>query len=161
MIDMSRFHRHMEYDRNTMIWAPRQSGKSYAIARKFVEIRNSLMFVSHSSIIRHVEDILVDLGCPDRRRDVNLMTNADVVRGRPNVTVFVDEIDHYRGDLEEFLSNVRVNSSNSARMVAVSTPQRVQQSGMYDRFFPNNINVEADVIFTVPTEHFEEELFII
>jgi hypothetical protein len=161
MIEMSRFHRHMEYDRNTMIWAPRQSGKSYAIARKFVETPNAMMFVSHSSIRGHIDDILVDLGCPDRRRDVNLMTNADVVRGRQIDAVFVDEIDHYRGDLEEFLSNVRINTLNSARIIAVSTPNRVQEAGLYDRFFPNNINVEDRVVFTVPKEHFEEELFTV
>lgn len=163
MFELSQFHRHMEYDRNTMIWAPRQSGKSFALCRKFVESRDTLLFSPRRPMARHLDDLLVDLGCPDRRRDVHVMRNdiGDVLRGRYTSAIFIDEIDHYDGDLASFLESTTPATSLGTRLVAVSTPVRVQHAGLYDSFFPNNIHVEDRVLFSVPKEHFEEELFTI
>jgi hypothetical protein len=161
--DLSTFHRHMEYDRSTMIWAGRQSGKSFALCRKFVENRDSVMFVPRTPMRRTIDDILVDLGCPDRRRNVYIMQPnvGDILRGRQSGGIFIDEIDNYSGNLEYFLESTMPAITHGNRLIAVSTPSRIQEAGLYDRFFPNNLHLDDRVRFTVPRQHFDEELFTI
>ena len=154
---------------NTMIWAPRQSGKTFALVRKFVETHNSVLLCVGGQMRRTVDDYLVRLGCPDRRRDV--YASFDVMRGRRVDYIFLDEIDHYRGNLQDVWASIR---PAGGRIIAVSTPSGVRQRNEYS-IFSNEYTLTMDGItqwrepqikvldLMLPPDYFEteKELFTI
>jgi len=167
--DLEKYHKHMGYDGNTLIWAPRRSGKTWALTRKFVETRNSILLTVNGAMGRDVEEYLMTLGCPDRRRDVHIMGD-NVMHGRRVDRIFVDEISHYRGDLADFHASVYpalASSNPRGYYTAVSTPNGVPDGTLW-RMFQNQFNMYEDKWITTVTkgiivepkpEHFDRELF--
>ena len=149
--------KHFELERSTLIWAPRQSGKTFAMVRKMVEEPYSVMCVARSPMKETVYRILDQLGAPNRKRDVFNMRN-DALLGRQASTVFIDEIDMYDGDLERWwMCNYPVIASrqNSGRIIACSTPTGVRPRGYYDCFH-NQLTLN-DLIIKKIQDHFEKE----
>ena len=160
---LSKWWKHFELERSTLIWAPRQSGKTFAMVRKMVEEPDSVICVPFERMKSTVNDYLMMLGCPDRRRDVFTM-RTDALCGRSVKTVYIDEIDMWNGDLEEWwMCNYPVVASrrDGGRIIASSTPVGVRQHDHY-RFFHNQLTLDDMVIHKFRIlDHFkkEKELF--
>ena len=164
---LSKWWRHFELERSTLIWAPRQSGKTFAMVRKMVEEPDSVICVPFERMKSTVNDYLMMLGCPDRRRDVFTM-RTDALCGRTLKTVYIDEIDMWNGDLEQWwMCNYPVIASRQdgeGRIIACSTPNGVRPRDHY-RFFHNHLTL-GDMVakrFMPLLDHFkkEKELFTI
>ena len=162
--DLDQFHRHMNYNSNTLIMSPRNSGKTNALVRKFVDTYDSILLVSNEPQRRAVHNLLDVLGCHDRQRNVYI-TSEGILRGCRVSHVFVDEIESYRGDLVQFGRSAEFSES---RIIAVTTPSGRRTISEYEEVFRNIYNMSSGIFQsrsfgwipeTVSVEHFEEELF--
>jgi len=150
---------------NTMIWAPRQSGKTTALVREFLTTPNSLFYTVNYGQKRSVERICYELDVPFRRNDIRIM-NEESIRSYNTRTFFIDEIDHYDGDLYRLLVPI---SLTSTRMIAISTPHRPRLKGTYASIFESEYKLnhegltdwrcpESDIVITINVNnHFERE----
>lgn len=163
--DLKKFHKLMEQNGNTLIAAPRQSGKTFALVKKFVETRGSVFIVPSQRFRRQVDDYLLMLASPDKRRDVYVMCES-VMRGRRADQIFIDEIDAYDGDLERLWYNTAPALNESGRIVAVTTPVGRRQYDVYYDLFHNIYNMGEDrwmktvtkgEWIEMPPDHFEQE----
>lgn len=145
--DLDKFHRHMEYDNNTLILAPRGSGKTFALVNKFVSEPDSVLLFNHNR--RYIDQIIMDLGHIDRLRDVYRMSTGSI-RDRRASMIFIDEIGIYEGDLYDTWASLASLSSN--RIVAVTTP--TGRNPQYEDMFHNILHVDDRVVFTPPKEYF-------
>lgn len=174
-LGLERFHNLIDKgSRNTMIWAPRQTGKTFALVRKFLETPNSVYSTYNFDARRRVQQMCYDLGAPDRRRDVfTCNANAPPTHGRRVSMVFMDDIDHMT-DLERFLMSVYPTlycPSGHGRIIATSTPVRPRNDMIYERFFHDEFTVTHNevvdwrrpTVFLEVVDHFtkEQELFSI
>ena len=146
--------KHFELRGSTLIWAPRQSGKTFAMVRKMVEDPNAIICVPRSPMKSTIYRILEDLGCPNRKRDVFTMRN-DALLGRQASTIFIDEIDMFNGDLEQWWMAVRPTVADRGRIIACSTPAGVRPRGYYDCFH-NQLGLN-DIYIRKIKDHFENE----
>lgn len=171
-LDINQFRDHMEYNGSTLIWAPRQSGKTYALTRKFIETPNSKMFIPHAGYRMTIKRCLNDLGFPYRYGDVHFMSEGSngVLRGMRADSIFIDEIDSYREDLGRFCEEVWPSLETGGQIVAISTPNRPRDNSFYDSFFVNQVTIREEGATWHRSavdrgrrvqEHFEEELFTI
>lgn len=164
-LDLDQFHNLINRATgNTMIWAPRQSGKTFALARKFVETRNSTLLCVSGQHRRMIDDYLMMLGCPDRRRDVYVQGAS--MRGRRFDCIFIDEVDGYHGDLQDLWASI---IPTDARIVSISTPHGVRTRDSYERIFESEYTLnhegvtdwrqpEGRTVVTIQTkDHFERE----
>ena len=132
--DLSKFHELMDGKGHVMIWAPRRSGKTYALIHKFVRTRGSVIISPNIPMMREVDNNLVRMGEERRRLDsYNLSYNSgSMLRGRRFEYIFIDEIDHYRGDIGELWANL---VPSGGKIVAVSTPTNVRHAHEYVSVF--------------------------
>lgn len=117
---------------DTMIWAPRQSGKTHALVRLFVESRNSAFFCVNAHARRSIDDHLGVLGRPDKFMDVYTATATRTIRGRRFDQIFIDEIDAYSGNWQELWSAI---GPVNGRIIAMSTPHGVRRRSDYENVF--------------------------
>lgn len=156
--------RHFDYVQPTMIIAPRRSGKTTAITRRFYEETNSAIFYVNSLMAKEMTR-----DARSRARDVHAnhmysMQNPERIRGKHYDTIYIDDLlwgVRSVDELNNFLSTILPCAD---RFVAISTP-----NGTFLPQFANTVNI-LDILDgnrfyprQVVREHFKdsEDLFTI
>lgn len=153
--DLERFHNLIDKgSRNIMIWAPRQSGKSYALMMKFLMTRNSVMFTMNNGHERYLRQVCYDLGAPDRRVDLHRIQRAAyATHARTVDAIFIDEIDFMSPDaLREAMTACYPCLHPDGRMVAMSTPNRPRNDSFYQRYFQEEFTVNQEGVINLRME---------
>ena len=158
--DLSLFHRLMGYNKSTIIWAPRQSGKSHSMMLKYIETNNSAMMVINNKERTRVKSFLSEMGRTDKTKNV-LVMSPHTLRGRQFDTLFVDELECCNYDIGTFLRNV---SSSTNKIIAVTTPSSLKKD-IYDSLFYNQFVIFNGLVTTirgVKENYFDkdEDLFV-
>ena len=158
---------YLNTENNICVFAPRQSGKTYALKHKFLNTPNSVFITTHrfaaNNIIswcrtkgNHRHDL-------DYSRDIFTYMTAYRMGSRCVDTIFIDDIDAFQIHLDRFMNNFITSVSRGGRIIMVTTPARNNSRELYERYC-NCVNLPCDWIdinrTSVPIEnYFEDELF--
>lgn len=102
--------KYMNTGKNICIFAPRQSGKTYALRQSFINTPNSVFITMNSYTRRDTQEWCRSLGFTrgdlDYGRDIFTYQTAYRLRDRNVDRVFVDEIEQFRISLREFMFQI-------------------------------------------------------
>ena len=124
---------------------PRQSGKTTALFDTFLDTPDSIFMTTIGSTLR---ELRIKASRMNRRGDnlrpmydVLTLSSGNSLRGRMRTfsTIFIDDVDRYMGDWEEFLSGAYpvMHRTDSVRrgIVATMTPNGRRNAEFYDTYF--------------------------
>lgn len=157
---------YMNSQKSVCVFAPRQSGKTYALMQKFINTPNSVYITANTPMVRDVQRYVQSQGFirGDLRIDSDIFTNQTAyrVQGMSLDTVFVDEVDSFRTSVVEFMETIMPHTD---KIIMVTTPSGRNDISLYDRyintvrlpqdFIANHVEIEQVTI----EQYFEEGLF--
>ncbi|KFZ25615.1 MAG: hypothetical protein KQ78_02189 [Candidatus Izimaplasma bacterium HR2] len=132
---------YLNTENNICIFAPRGSGKTYALKHKFLDTPNSVYMTPNiygPDSINRVRD-----WCRGQRqirddlhynRDIFSLETVYRLRSRSFNTIFIDDVESYRKPLDILMSNIWPSVSHGGKIIMVSTPTGMNTREMYERY---------------------------
>jgi len=140
---------------NTLILAPRQSGKTTVMLRFFLANDDIAMLFPNSDMKKIVSRLLTSYGCHEKKRHLYCMDQN--FNGLHYNTGLVDELCSYSGDMMRFYETSR----SFRRLIAITTPHGPDRYGhMFRNVVRYSLTNNGEVKKNRGKVHLPDELFI-